>query len=91
MAIGAISLIIYLYNRNYKPYPSKFHQKYYEKLPSDLEPGELSLLLYRKIEPQVFTTTILGLIKKGAIELSYYEEDYHFQLVNAPGRIKLSR
>lgn len=89
--IGAIVLIIYLYNRNYKPYPNKFNQNYYEDLPSDLEPGELSILLYRKITPQVFTTVILSLIKKGALELKIYEDDYHFKVMNASGRIKLSR
>ena len=89
--IGVMTLIIYLYNHNYKPYPNKISQKYYEELPSDLDAGELSILLYRKIEPQVFTTVILSLIKKGALELKFYEEDYHFKIVNAPGRIKLSR
>lgn len=89
--IGAIALMIYLYNRNGKSYSPKLDQKLYTELPSDLEPGELSILLYRKIEPQVFTTTILSLIKKGALELKFYEDDYHFKTVNAPGRIKLSR
>ena len=89
--IGAMTLIIYLYNHNYKPYPNKISQKYYEELPSDLDAGELSILLYRKIEPQVFTTVILSLIKKGALELKFYEDDYHFKIVTAPGRIKLTR
>lgn len=89
--IGAMTLIIYLYNHNYKPYPCKFNQKYYEELPSDLDPGELSVLLYRKIEPQVFTTVILNLIKKGVLELKLSGGDYHFKILNAPGRIKLTR
>ena len=29
--IGAMTLIIYLYNHNYKPYPNSFNQKYYKE------------------------------------------------------------
>lgn len=76
--LGAIWLIIYLYRHNYIPYPVSFNERFYKELPSNLEPGELSILVHRKIEPQVLTTTFLKLIKKGALELQYKDGDYLF-------------
>lgn len=89
--LSVIVLIIYLYENNYKPYSLKFHNRYYKELPSDLEPGEISMLVYHKIEPQVLTTVILKLIKKGAIQLHQENNNYYLKIVNAPGRIKLTR
>lgn len=90
--VAVITFIIYLYRHNYKPYSSKFQGSYYESLPSELEPGELSMLLYRKIEPQLFSTTILSLIKKGVLELQFIDQEYHFKIVhNVSGRVKLTR
>lgn len=89
--VFAIFAIIYIYQKNYAPYPLKYQERYYKKLPSDLEPGELSMLMYHKIEPQVFTTTILNLINKGVIELHLENFTYYFKILHAPGRIKLTR
>lgn len=89
--VGAIALIIYLYKNNYAPYKTKLTEPYFKELPSDLKPGELSLLMYRKIEPQVFTTVMLELIKKGALKLNFRDNDYHFKIVEVKGTVPLAR
>ncbi len=89
--LGAIALIIYLYKNNYAPYQSKLKEQYFKEMPSELTPGELSLLMYRKIEPQVFTSVLLELIKKGALQLSFRNNDYYFKIVEVKGTVPLAR
>jgi len=89
--IAGIALIIYLYKSNYVPHKVKFRDYYYTEIPSDLDPGEISMLMYHKIEPQVFTTTILTLIQKGIIELKQKNGEYYFKVIDSGGRVKLSR
>lgn len=66
--LGFIGLIYYFYKTAHKPYQAKFQDKYYFDIPEYLNPGELSILMYKKIKPDVITATILYLIRKGVIE-----------------------
>lgn len=88
--IATIALIIYLYNHNYKPYPIQYKERYYQELPSDLNPAEISMLIYHRIETEVFTAMLLGLIKKGALELKQEDGNYIFTIVLS-GRKNLTR
>lgn len=86
----ALLLILYLYFHNSIPHKVKI-EKQDLKPSSNLEAGELSILMYRKIEPQVLSVTILNLIKKGVIILKKIDSDYQFEIVNLSGRMKLAR
>lgn len=83
-----LGLVLYL-NFNYSmPYTPKFKDKIYPKIPSNLNPGELSTLMYKKISPNVFTATIMFLVKKGVLTLKRTKSD--FVLILNDTNIKLS-
>lgn len=67
--LAFIGIMTYLYFNDSRPYTTKVKGKIYRQIPSRLHPGELSNLLYKKIVPEVFTATILVLLKKGVLEL----------------------
>ena len=54
-----IGLVLYLNFNCNLPYTPKFKEKIYPKIPSNLNPGELSSLMYKDISPNVFTATIM--------------------------------
>lgn len=58
---------IFLYFKYQKPYRVKKIHKYYKKIPENLTPPELSMLVYHKITPDVLSATIAFLIRKGLI------------------------
>lgn len=79
-----------IYIRNVKPYKVKYEQKIRKKYPSKLNPAELSLLFYKKIIPEVFTASILSLIRDGKIKVKKIEDDYLFT-VSSTSENKLSK
>lgn len=89
--IASIFLIIFMYQNNYSPYIVEFNEQHLKNLPSDLLPGEISMLVNHKIEPCILTTTILTLINKKAIILSKKEQEYIFEILTPSGRMKLTR
>lgn len=75
-----ILLITYLYFKNSKPYKTTFNDKYLSKIPSDLTPAELSVLMYKKVIPQVLTANFLSLLSNKIIEIEKREDDYYIIL-----------
>ncbi len=72
--------LIIIYFVDTKPYGSKYKGKLNKKYPDKLKPAELSMLLYKKITPEVFTTNIMLLICNGVIEIRKSENDYKMTL-----------
>lgn len=87
--LSFIGFILYLYFNDSKPYVSKFKEQFFTKIPSNLNPGELSNLMYKKITPEVFTATIFFLVKRGYFTLRRTKEDFILSLKDES--IKLSR
>ena len=67
--LAFIGLLLYLNFNDSVPYTPKFKEKIFPKIPSNLNPGELSNLMYKSISPDIFTATIMFLVKKGALTL----------------------
>ena len=82
-------LYIYLYLTEDRPYKTNFKGKYYEEIPALLNPAELSMLMYKKIIPEVFTATIIFLINKEKILVKKEDNDY-VMYNNREYRYKLS-
>jgi len=86
-----IGLILYL-SLNYSlPYIPKFKEKIYPKIPSNLNPGELSNLMYKDISPNVFTATIMFLVKKGVLTLKRKKDDFIIFLNNTDIELSISQ
>lgn len=62
--LAFLGMILYLNFNRSVPYIPKFKEKIYSKIPSNLNPGELSNLMYKNISPNVFAATIMFLVKK---------------------------
>lgn len=75
-----IILLFYLYYVNKKPYKTTFLEEKYDKVPSSLTPSELSMLLYKKMIPSVFTANFLLLIENGIVAVEKRGNDYLFLL-----------
>lgn len=73
-----IGMILYLSFSCSVPNTPKFKEKIYPKIPSNLNPGELSNLMYKNISPNVFTATVMFLVKKGVLTLKRTKEDFVF-------------
>lgn len=86
--LAFIGIMLYLYFHSSRPYPSKFKSRLYDKIPSSLNPGELSNLIYKKINTEVFTATILVLIKKQILSIKKQKDDYVISLTK--NNLKLS-
>lgn len=72
MIIGMGLITYYVYNKYDKEYTPDFQGEYYRELPSDETPAEMSYLYYmRKTNDEVFTATILDLIRRKYISLEY--------------------
>lgn len=71
-----IGAIFYLSVVDSMPYTPKFKDKVYTKIPSKLNPGELSNLMYKKMSSDVFTATIMFLVKKGILSLKRIKDDF---------------
>lgn len=76
-----ICAILYLSVVDSMPYKPKFKDKIYTKIPSKLNPGELSNLMYKKMSSDVFTATIMFLVKKGILSLKRTKDDFVITLV----------
>lgn len=74
--LSFLGMILYLNFNCSMPYTPKFNQRIYPKIPSNLNPGELSNLMYKKISPDVFTATIMFLVKKGVLTLKRTKDDF---------------
>jgi len=70
--------IIHLYKNHSKPYISDFLESSYDKVPSNLNPSEISMLLYKNITPGVFTMIFMILIKKNIVKTIKEDNDYTF-------------
>ena len=66
-------LTIYLYVKNYKPYKPNFNSDFYTELPSDIDPIELSNLMYKKILPSTLSAEVIQLFNDNIIKI--VEED----------------
>lgn len=86
--LAFIGLTVYLYYNESKPYEAKFNEEFYTKIPSNLNPGELSYLMYKKIIPEVFTSTILVLVKKEVLTLKRHKG--HFSLILNQNDVRIS-
>ena len=86
-----IGMTVYLYLNNSRPYPSKFKEKYYPKIPSNLNPGELSNLIYKKVFPEVFTSTIMVLVKKDILTLRRHKDECFLTLNQLEPKLSLSQ
>ena len=80
--LAFFGMIMYLNFNCSVPYSPKFKEKVYPKIPSNLNPGELSNLMYKNISPNVFTATIMFLVKKGVLILKRKNEDFVLSLNN---------
>lgn len=65
-----------IYFLNAKPHKSEYKKMQKDSYPSKLKPAELSMLLYKKITPEVFTASVLMLIHKKEINIKKDKEDY---------------
>jgi len=74
--LAFLGMILYLNFNCSVPYTPKFKEKIYPKIPSNLNPGELSNLMYKNISPNVFTATIMFLVKKGVLTLKRTKVDF---------------
>lgn len=81
-------LIVLLYVKNSMEYNSDFKSKQVETMPKFSGPHLLSFLLYKKITPNVFISTVLILIKKGAITAKETKDGVIF--INTSENMKLS-
>lgn len=72
----SIVLVIVLYFKSSKPYPSSFKGVMVKEAPDKLNPSLLSFLMYKKIVPEVFTAIIIVLIKRGFIKVIKDQDDY---------------
>ncbi len=75
-----LAFFVIIYFLNTKPYKSKFQKTTIEQYPSKLKPVELSMLMYKKITPEVFTTSILSLIHHKIITITKIKDDYILEL-----------
>lgn len=75
-----ILLIIHLSLFNSLEHKPDFKSYYYDKTPSNKTAGQLSMLLYRKIVPEVITATIILLINKRILKLEETQNDYIISL-----------
>lgn len=64
-----ISIFMHVYRKSDRPAKTKKIKKKVENIPSFINPGNLSNLLYKKIVPEAFTSTILVLIRKGILKV----------------------
>ncbi|MGI6325042.1 MAG: DUF2207 family protein [Bacilli bacterium] len=77
--VWAFSLLIYgiyMYRKYDKEYDAKIKEEYFQKIPAQRTPVELSYLLYGKITPNCVTSTIMNLIRKKILKLHRNNNDY---------------
>ncbi|MFA5603670.1 MAG: hypothetical protein WDA12_02295 [Bacilli bacterium] len=73
-------LLLKIYFSNTKPYKTKPNEIININNLPNLTPAELSMLFYRKIIPEVFTSYIIKLIYKQKISVSIENADYIFKI-----------
>lgn len=71
-----------IYYRNAKPHKVTYNEQLRKNYPSVLNPVELSLLMYKKIVPEVFTASIIDLIRLKKIEVKKVNNDYQLTINN---------
>lgn len=62
-----VIFFLFLYLKYKKPYYVSNIQKVYKKIPENLNPMELSMLLHHKVTPSALSATIVYLIERGYI------------------------
>lgn len=75
-----IILFIYIYFRYYKQYNSEYINKKTTKIPSNINPLNLSILMYNKINTNTFISTIYFLIFKNKIIIEKDNNEYILKL-----------
>ncbi|MDD2435329.1 MAG: DUF2207 domain-containing protein [Bacilli bacterium] len=84
-----IFFIIYLSLFHGLEYRRDFKGYYYEQIPSKKTAGQLSVLLYRKVIPEVITSIIISLTNRGILKLEAIDDDYMISLNNSSNLDKL--
>lgn len=88
----SIWLIIYLYWNYSRPHKPEKLLNYTNKIPSTINPVELSILINNKITPQVFTATIYYLIgTKALIKVKEKKNIYLYRNLNFKGNLSHSQ
>ncbi|HPF83574.1 MAG TPA: DUF2207 domain-containing protein [Bacilli bacterium] len=64
-----LCMMILLYVKNLKPYKPKYNKKFELDIPNDLNPSELSILMYQRITAQTFSAEIIRLIDEKVLLL----------------------
>ena len=77
-----IYFICYLHVHNSISYRSEYNKEYCESIPNLLNPGSLSMLMYKKITPETLTAAIFILIKKNILEVERRDNDYILSLAH---------
>lgn len=89
--LAFIGMTLYLYFNNSRPYVAKFKERFYPRIPSNLNPGELSNLMYKKVFPEVFTATIMVLVKKDILTLRRHKKEYTLSLNKLDAKLSPSQ
>ena len=72
MIVSMAALTYYVYKKYDKEYTPDFQGDYFRELPSDETPAEMSYLYYmRKINDEVFTATLLDLVRRKYVSIDY--------------------
>lgn len=74
--LGCILFILYLNKKYNRPYLTEFNEKYYNDIPSQLNPCQLSYLLYKKLVLEVLSATVQFLIIKERLIVKKQENDF---------------
>lgn len=75
--IVSFFIIVYIYEKCIKRYTSKNERKKYEKNPPKISNSELSYLMYKKIVPEVLTSSILDLIDNEYLGVESRDNEYY--------------
>ena len=79
---GYIYFIAYLHVHHSIPYRNEYNEEYCKSIPNRYAPGILSMLMYKKITPEVFTASIFSLIKRNVLGVVISDNKYILYLVN---------
>lgn len=81
--------IVYLSQVHSGEYKSQYKNNRYTSIPSKRIAVELSLLMYKKISPEVLTVSVLAMVDKGIFRLEKIEDDYILHLNSNVNQNKL--
>lgn len=81
--------IMYLSQVHSGEYKSQYKNNRYTNIPSKKVAVELSLLIYKKITPEVLTVSVLSMVDKGIFRLEKVNDDYLLRLNSNVNQNKL--